>query len=283
MKKYKLIKKYPGSPSLGTIATQSSNKESIEFKSTKGELKFDSSYAKDYFKKMVSSQPEFWEEVVEKDYEILSFIVTKNNEINYAKLDNNNLFQGRYIIDCTLEYMLKNFRIHSVKRLRDGLVFTVGDKIKSSIALTISSFIIIDNKLLINPSEIFGTIALSRITKIKKPLFTTEDGVDIYEGDEYFELALTFKPQFREAIYECTGRPNINYNYNTLEGKKKLNEVGRYYFSKREAAEEYTLMNNPCLSINEVMSITYNPTETFTSTSNKLKELVKSKLNESKD
>ena len=37
-------------------------------------------------------------------------------------------------------------------------------------------------------------------------------------------------------------------------------------------------MNKPCLSIDDVLNISYNPVETKTSTTNKLKKLVKSKL-----
>lgn len=49
MKKYKLIKEYPGSPGLGYI-TSSEN-----------------------LIRLYREYPEFWEEIVEKDYEILSW------------------------------------------------------------------------------------------------------------------------------------------------------------------------------------------------------------------
>ena len=88
-------------------------------------------------------------------------------------------------------------------------------------------------------------------------MFTTEDGVDIFEGDKYFELALNFKPSFREAIYEEITRPNIFYDYGISEKRKKLNDNGRYYFSTKEAAEEHIIMNKPCLSINDVMNAGY--------------------------
>lgn len=274
MKKYKLIKKYPGSPSLGTIASCSKGHDSIKFESPKGEIHY-SGALKDYILEIIiTSNPEFWEEIVEKDYQVLQLALMDPYVHRISDVSENSDTYINSLLACAGNY------IHSVRRLRDGEVFTVGDQFMDG---KISTIKVSNNQMWIFHNGNRPNIKLKEAKKIKTPLFTTEDGTDIYEGDEYFELALTFEPQFREAIYKCTGRPNINYDYNTLEGKKKLNEVGIYYFSKREAAEEYTLMNNPCLSINEVMNITYNPTETFTSTSNKLKELVKSKLNESKD
>ena len=70
-KKYKLIKEYPGSPELGIIAEE---------------------------RYVMKDQPEYWEEVVEKDYEILISRVVPQE-------------------------------ILSVKRLSDGEVFTIGDEV----------------------------------------------------------------------------------------------------------------------------------------------------------
>ncbi len=102
MKKYKLIKKFPGSDELGTIITGS--KETMYSKGL-GYRNYDWVH--------VEIHPEFWEEIVEKDYEILSQTSVRvcNPKDNYKVVRNTTPV------------------IHSVKRLSDGEVFTVGDKV----------------------------------------------------------------------------------------------------------------------------------------------------------
>lgn len=91
---------------------------------------------------------------------------------------------------------------------------------------------------------------------VENPLFTTKDGVGIYEGDKYW-ASVGFE------IYYSEAREGCNFK-NT--------------FSTKKAAEEYVLMNKPCLSINEVLTISYNAVETKSSTTKKLINLVKSKM-----
>jgi hypothetical protein len=86
MKTYKLIKEYPNSPKLGYI---SNNKDS----------RYD-----------CSQHPEFWEEVVEKDYEILQM---KNSHGNFYSLFRNEELS---------KHEIENHTIHSIKRLSDGEV-----------------------------------------------------------------------------------------------------------------------------------------------------------------
>lgn len=64
MKKYKLIKEYPGSPKLGTEII---NNENVNSAHTLDKTHYYNGYK-------IQEYPEFWEEVVEKDYEILSYI-----------------------------------------------------------------------------------------------------------------------------------------------------------------------------------------------------------------
>ena len=59
--KYKLIKKYPGSPELGTVVT---------FYTNWGMYGILQNCL--YKKEIIENQPEFWAEI-KKDYEILSF------------------------------------------------------------------------------------------------------------------------------------------------------------------------------------------------------------------
>jgi hypothetical protein len=121
MSKYKLIKSYPGSPELNTEIIKSKiyyadylNQGSYETFMVKGDNGFNLNNPQDY--------PEFWEKVVEKDYEILSFISDKNcidtKRENGKFLAKNLKGEGYYIESGYLKCNSHN--IHSVQRLSDG-------------------------------------------------------------------------------------------------------------------------------------------------------------------
>lgn len=88
-----------------------------------------------------------------------------------------------------------------------------------------------------------------------KPLFTTEDNVEIYEGDGFWGVDEKF---------------NLNKNM-TFHNFK--------YFSKKEAAIEYLLINKPCLSVNDVLSISDATFDFLKIHAKRLRELVKLKIN----
>ena len=71
MKKYKLIKEYPGSPNLGQIALPyTNNKNAVVHYIVDRNNKKDSIYTA-IFKKHVEDSPEYWEEVVDVWYVVL--------------------------------------------------------------------------------------------------------------------------------------------------------------------------------------------------------------------
>ena len=71
--KYKLVKKYPGSPELGTIAEKCGN-------SIKMGNSFSTSTTGCFFERMVANQPEFWKEIVEKSLTIAGNICVFTNQ-----------------------------------------------------------------------------------------------------------------------------------------------------------------------------------------------------------
>ena len=119
MKTYKLIKVYPGSPGLGYIGIYSDNP--LEDK------------ASIYFLKVVPKfHPEFWEEIVEKEYEILSFI----HNGDYGVPEETIISIKNYRLDSDIQFLRQGhyidsscWNIYSIKRLSDRETFTVGDKI----------------------------------------------------------------------------------------------------------------------------------------------------------
>jgi len=215
------------------------------------------------------------EEIVEKDYEILSFVRNESSLIYKGTIfmkDENNKYNSSYKYSgLTLEHCLKGgFDIHSIKRLSDGEVFTVGDKIIGTYStkerthgyVTIQKIYLKNGILHISIDAGFIDSSLcngfEKINHFKQPLFTTEDGVDIFEGDK---------------VHTVT--PNFNLG---LSGELKYKSVMKC-FSTKEKAEEYVLMNKPSLTYIEVMKLWNSQCSNWRdSFKSELTKLVKSKL-----
>jgi len=193
--------------------------------------------------------PEFWQEIVEKDYEILSFY-SDTKSLAFPQRDGlfacsplNSLNKGFYTAQEMLSMTFNKFTIKSIKRLSDGEIFTIGDKLhitfnKPNIIKELISFEITDH-LYLKLKDSLGTVitTMNNLEKPKTPLFTTEDGVDIFESDDIYEVtSLQLFPTKWRSYYGNNGKPLI----------------GKIYFSNKEKAEEYILMNKPCLSYGEV-------------------------------
>jgi len=192
-----------------------------------------------------ATKEEYDAQFVKKDYEILSFKSKFGNEI-YTK-NEDSLFTNGNIKPSTIEEMLdinKTNIIYSVKRLYDGEIFTIGDKVmyeNSGDIFIINYFtfydkkqtkIVAGNSIATDPDNSDWSIINTLIKYKKQPLFKTEDGVDIYENDEYY----------------CT---NHQYNlYGPFKGVLKFN-VSKT-FSTKKGAEAYIIMNKPCLSYKEL-------------------------------
>jgi len=176
MKKYTLIKTYPGSPELGYILEPSLH---TQLNPTEYVIGFDLLTP--------SKHPEFWEEVVEKEYEILTL----------KRLDDNSV---ACIKDCKIvNIFIKNMpgnqlAIHSVKRLSDGEIFTIGDTVSLNERwgkndCKIKSFRVKNNSLDFeiiqgNASGWYGEFlnqSLNQWSKIKPSLFTNEQRSEIEE------------------------------------------------------------------------------------------------------
>lgn len=118
--KYRCIKSYPGGPSLGmTIEPVKAAWQGLSYWINNN-----------YFNP--EDYAEFWEEVVEKDCKILSFKIT-HFAMYFEATDKNGNSLGMFGPPNkreSLEQCIEKYVIYSIKRLSDGEVFTVGDKIK---------------------------------------------------------------------------------------------------------------------------------------------------------
>lgn len=235
--KYKLIKKYPGSDPVGTIVTGS--KETMYSKGL-GYRNYDWAH--------VETHPEFWEELVEKDYEILSQ-VTKYNPLD--------------------DYKVAGTKIHSIKRLSDGEIFTVGDTVRmyeQGPIKTIETITTDSIRSTLKEGVWFtydsGSSHMDHAIKQRQPIYLTHDGKDIFEGDKVWWVN-------KEAFY---------YDYfPAFSGLKFSSDINAYFLTEEEA-KNYIIENKPALSIKEFWEITtiYGSNRVKSIV---LKELVRKRLN----
>lgn len=229
-----------------------------------------------------------------KDYEILSFKEINGDKrilIRDSQLKDTFCFKDGLCPFYKLDELIKN-PIHSVKRLSDGEIFTIGDDIlEQNEHSKIEYFEILDDflRLRINHQVTKGSSTIMISSKFekyipKKPLFVTEDGVDIFAEER------TIHQVCLSDHYYATS----SVNYQT--GKYK--DLGYYthnkhwkFFSTKEAAEDYIILNKPCLNALDVLeyihsnkpTVLANPKEYIhngkINNFSGLKELIKSKLN----
>lgn len=246
MKKYKLIKEYPESPKLNDVAESC---KAFKNKYIVPETTTCESY--DIYNP--ENYPEFWEEIIEKDYEILSLKYIKpnnwlwdykTNQIIKCKITDNKLNFKRsngswdsYDSDY-IGFVTEVFSIYSIRRLSDGEIFTIGDNIKAfdRIEIIKNFYQGMHNS---QKHMMFWNLgySINEFVKVKQPLFTTEDNVDIFEGDTIYMID-KFDYSFTDGIAN-----NKDFGCNKLR------------FSTKEKVEEYILMNKPCLSINDVAKV----------------------------
>jgi hypothetical protein len=222
-----------------------------------------------------------WEEIVEKDYEILSLKYgqiyyrgkNEHNQICYYT-DLKDKHNSGFILEQTFENnLLPGVTIHSVRRLLDGEIFQIGDTINiGGKNRVIEAFKSVDNNLYIITDS--GKDMWSHIEnwkKAKQALFKTEDNIDIFEGDEFYTVFIE-KIGSTEPFTLCKliGNKSIRRPFGAVLD-----------FSTKEAAEEYILWNKPYLSYLDVYltiqrtSVNY---EIKHFLCDKIKALVKSKL-----
>lgn len=188
-----------------------------------------------------------------KDWEIVSIKGQETNTV-YTKKENNtwvNSNNNGFIHDYNKDDGSSGCYIYSVRRLSDNEVFTVGEEVEfcgndnftSSVYIGVIKSInkaVSENELCFIIEDIDGELNSKFIRNIrhrKTPLFKTEDGKDIYEGDEYW-----FVPDSLKDAY-----------INTASKTNFAGKSGHKYFSTAELALEYILLNKPCFSISDVM------------------------------
>lgn len=172
-----------------------------------------------------------WEEIIEKDYEILSY---KHGDGQISDIE--------YINKCLKVACLhEGWKIHSVKRLSDGEIFTIGDNCSYGVITRI--FITREGYCMTSTTSPYSCNILYLKHK-KQPLFTTEDGVDIFEGDVCFSI---IKSNYQYSGVHCWVKREWFTKTSLCNDK--------LYFSNKEKAQEYVDLNKPKYSLNDIRNI----------------------------
>lgn len=147
--------------------------------------------------------------------------------------------------------------IHSVKRLSDGEVFSVGDGIKQG-AISAIKVNPTNNSVYVIVNE--RTFSLKFIDKQRKVLFTTEDGKAVYEGDACWNVD-----------------PDTSFGWQALRVHIGISgAIQGKYFSTESAAKEYVENNKPLLSFNDIVKCI----DIGNVYEARLKQLIQQKLNQ---
>lgn len=230
----------------------------------------------------LKDHPEFWEKVPDNTYKILSFKPNNKCPDLWTEFDTNKWCRNHNGFAATSPYTLAEilqnprYSIYSVQRLSDGEIFTIGDQVRYVDPSSYKYFIIFDiyitsaDRILLRSKGCQICKYLEKVKLIAKPLFKTEDDVNIFEHSVYHSVYL---PTFEYVGRHIAEIPN-NGKYTNRDTCKT--------FSTKEKAEEYVLMHKPCLSIKEIAPIfgMYHLDNSKTSLdrlTEKLKDLVKSK------
>lgn len=177
-----------------------------------------------------------------KEWEILSFQYVADNFFLNKNEDGS---FGQYFADEEILCQSPVHKIHSVRRLSDGEVFTVGDRVswglEGNFEDKIKGFMVDDGEMRFDVT-VLGDVPFLKaynLRKVKQPLFATEDGETVY-GEETVWWLKGGKEDWHWAIYMCKAK----------DVERPREDIK--YFSTKEAAAEYVLMNKPCLSINDI-------------------------------
>lgn len=197
---------------------------------------------------------EFWEELkpVSKDYEVLKLKAGENLFAKYRDFSGSTRWlrkdapasEGTYFdLQVGGTYGAQKLEIYSVKRLSDGEIFKIGDEVVNLVnrRMKIVKLYPTDNGEVALKTDWTSSFTLNKIRKAPPALFTTEDAVEIFEGDEVYMVSTIGEGW---QVHKSYGRPEIANP-----------PIYFKYFSTKEKAEEFVLYNKPMFNIKEIRDI----------------------------
>jgi hypothetical protein len=241
--KYKLIKKYPGSPELGSIEDDC---DLID--------KFSSMSPANY--------PEFWEKVYDKNYEILAFqtsfgfFIRRSNGSFVNSKCSDDFVNEKYLLDEPSR------EIYEVARLSDGKIFSIGSEVTfkgfygvnwRSNSFKISGFDFrwsrsgYNNK--IGAKYPNGLVDIDKLIEPSKPILSTMDDILLFEGDDVYYVETD---KFNDLAWKAQKvKLQKNHVFYRDEGTDMLP------FSTEEAATKWIYWNEPRYSLRDTLNLQF--------------------------
>lgn len=255
MKKYKLIKEYPGYiGDLGLEAKWNDEKSVFEFSN---HCEFIVYMPEEYLQ-----MPEFWQEVKEPTYPIISAFIYIPTNILYVLREEDGMyvsynncgysfeefFKGGILIDCYAIYSVDTSDTETFK-INDFVCFNIKSSIKHAkhIKWHIDNFYVTDANVILARSE--NNVMVETVTTIihvKEPLFITEDDTPIYPGDHFWWVNIN-ENVVREFVCDFDTCIKDRKAFTTKEaGNKYINLNKKRYSIKdiEEAIEASKYKNN---------------------------------------
>ena len=242
MRKFKLVREYPG-----VLINEG------EFITDKAGVYFPENGGNGINPKHVENYPEYWEEVKEEFPKIISFRNTANDVIFH-------ICENGFYTCCSLDYKIGTFnKEHFLKESHFEIyqvavseieVFTLGDKVEIIMnrpkysKSTISRFELEANGCISVRVSEYCSVSLHDIKKAPEVLFVTEDGIEIYEGDDYYFIVEEDKAIIPTAWTLQRHKADANC--------EKFCPLGKVQFSSYKAAEKYIDENEPIYSKKQV-------------------------------
>lgn len=236
MEKYKLIKEFPGREQ-GDIAIYVPSISATHFLWDKDRRAVPTDFQPDI-------TPDWFEKVKDKDYEIIKFYYQGARIFSQRNADGTfGTRNGKSCEGLSEKEMLDNevWEIQSVKRLSDEAIFSVGDYVKNSSCRKrkIERIILTKGKPFGDGIVLMTDEGAGKLKAFKKReyLFTTKDGVRMFEGDSWY--------------YVTHNKISLGARItNTLVYKGENNsEVS--HFSTREAANRFIASFRPVIFTTE--------------------------------
>lgn len=241
MSKYKLLKWYPSLPVSiieGDIVTYNKDLEK---------------YSKDITLDLIAPReveymPEYWEKVVEHKFKITSFVTISN----YGSVPKGTVSRIKEYVDgdsnheAILEHLIDNpfWQINSVKRISDGMSFSLGDMVSNPGKPPFKLFQIrLDDGEIIFTAKNGGICPDSSKCNVSTILLETMDGVKKSEGDIVIGVILDDDLISYQLIEPFELRKE---NLDLLVEKKV------FLFSTIEKVEEFLALKLRILSLEDV-------------------------------
>jgi hypothetical protein len=188
----------------------------------------------------------FKEEKTKRDWEVVAFRYKSNGHIQTVERSGD-VYANNAYSHCVND---DGYEIYSVKRLSDSVVFSIGDEVEwgyCRVAHKIESIFEECGWLKLEgviPCK-FSFVLQGLLQKVvkPKPLFVTEDGKEIFDKDNWWSVWTENGRRWRKRD-KCFSDGFVGDSHNPDAKVKR--------FSTEQAADEYILLNKPCLSVNDV-------------------------------